>query len=112
MLCLQETDLLVQEVMLAEEQARGLHPHDRWDLSAELEGMHTCVDGIEGERAIDAGQLSQLAVEISNALADLGMLPVQNIPQLLKSAQEVLTTTGLLLERLWEAQTSGASPWD
>jgi DNA-binding winged helix-turn-helix (wHTH) protein len=34
------------------------------------------VDRIWGERTTEAGQLPQLVVEISNVLADLGMLPV------------------------------------
>jgi hypothetical protein len=54
----------------------------------ELEGIHARVDRIGGEHATEARQLSQLVVEISNALADLGMLPIQDIPQLPKSAQE------------------------
>jgi hypothetical protein len=37
---LQETDLEVREMKLAEEQARGLHSFDRRDLSIELEGLH------------------------------------------------------------------------
>jgi hypothetical protein len=41
---------------------------------------------IRSERNTKAGQLSWLVVEISNALADLGMLPVQDIPQLSKLA--------------------------
>jgi hypothetical protein len=73
-------------VILVEEQERDLYPHNGWDLSAELEGIHACVDRIEVERAIEAKQLSWLVVEISNALADLGMLPIQVIPQLPKSA--------------------------
>jgi hypothetical protein len=60
-------DLEVQEAMLVEEQARGLHPFDRQYLSTELEGIRARVDGIEGECATEAVQLSQLVVEISNA---------------------------------------------
>jgi hypothetical protein len=74
----------------------GLHPPDERDLSAELEETRTCVDEIKGERAAEAEQLSQLVVGISNALVDLGMLPIQDIPQLPKSAWEVLTTAGLI----------------
>jgi hypothetical protein len=37
LLCLQEMNLEVQEVILAEEQVCGLHPFDGRDLSAELE---------------------------------------------------------------------------
>jgi hypothetical protein len=53
-----------------------------------------------------------MVMEISNALVDQGMLLIQDIPQLLKSAQKVLTVASLLLERLREAQASGTSPWD
>jgi hypothetical protein len=38
------------------------------------------VDGVEGECATEVRQLSQLVMEISNALVDLGMLPVRDIP--------------------------------
>jgi hypothetical protein len=59
-----------------------------------------------------AGRLSQLVMGISNALVDLGMLPVQDIPELPKSAWEVLTVAGLILECLQEAQASGTDPWN
>jgi hypothetical protein len=42
----------------------------------ELEGIHACVDGIRHERVTEVGQLSQLVMEISNALAVLRMLPI------------------------------------
>jgi hypothetical protein len=67
------------------EHARGLHPFDGRDLSMELVEIRSCVDRIESERSAEARQLSQLVMEISNALVDLGKLPVQDIPQLLKS---------------------------
>jgi hypothetical protein len=70
------------------------------------------VVGIKGERAAEAGKLSQLVVEISNPLVDLGMLPIWDIPQLAKLTQEVLMAASLLLERQREAQASDASPWD
>jgi hypothetical protein len=79
--------------------------------AAEPEETRMCVDGIKGERTAEAEQLSQLVVGIFNALVDLGMLPVQDIPQLLKSVCEVLTVAGLILEDLSEAQTSGAGLW-
>jgi hypothetical protein len=98
--------------MLVEEQARSLHHDHGQDLSTALEGIQPCVDEIEGECAAKAGQLTQLVMGISNALTNLGMLPVQDIPHLPKLAQEVLAATGLLLECLREAQTSDAGPWD
>jgi hypothetical protein len=88
----------VQEAILVEEQAHILHPFDRRDLSVELGEIRAPVVRIEVERAAEVGQLSQLVMEISNALVDLGMLPIQNIHHLPKSVQE--------------AQASGPSPWD
>jgi hypothetical protein len=41
-----------------------------------------------------------LVMGISNALVDLGMLPIRDIPELLKTAQEVLVVAGLILEHL------------
>jgi hypothetical protein len=58
------------------------------------------VDGTKDEHAAEVGQLSQLAMEISNAFVDLEMLLVRDIPQLPKSAQKVLTMASLLLECL------------
>jgi hypothetical protein len=44
LLYLQEIDLEVSEVILAEELERGLHPPDGWDLSAELDKACASVD--------------------------------------------------------------------
>jgi hypothetical protein len=44
------------------------------------------MDRIDGERAVEAKRLSRRVVRIFVVLDDLGMLPFQNIPQLLKSA--------------------------
>jgi hypothetical protein len=66
----------VQEAILAEELVRGLHPLDGQDLSMKLEKICACVDGIKGECATETGQLMQLAVDISNTLVELVMLPV------------------------------------
>jgi hypothetical protein len=46
------------------------------DLSTELDMTRASVDMIDGERAAETERLSQLIVEISNALVDLGMLSV------------------------------------
>jgi hypothetical protein len=52
----------VQEMILAEEQARSLQPSDEQDLSMKPEETRECVDGIESECATEAKQLSQLGV--------------------------------------------------
>jgi hypothetical protein len=92
-------DLEVQEVKLAEEQARVLHSSNRRDLSVELEELRILVARVKDECTTKAGELSRLVMEISNVLIDLGMLPIRDIPQLPKMAQEVLAAVGLTLER-------------
>jgi hypothetical protein len=80
LLSLQEMDLEVREVKVVVEQACGLDSFDGRDLSTELEEIHTCVAGVKDECITEAGKLLKLVVEISNALVDLGMLPIRDIP--------------------------------
>jgi hypothetical protein len=49
---------------------------------------------------------------ISIVLVNLGMLPVYDIPPLLESAREVLSTADLILKHLLEVRASGVGPWD
>jgi hypothetical protein len=77
---LQETDLEVREAKLVEEQAHSLHPFDGWDLPTELEKLHARMAGVDDEHAIEARELLRLVVKISNALVNLGMLLIQDIP--------------------------------
>jgi hypothetical protein len=76
----------VREAKLTEEQACGLYSFDERDLPAELEELHTCVVGVQEERAAEAGELAALVVEASNALVDLGTLHIWEVPQILKKA--------------------------
>jgi hypothetical protein len=90
--------------------ARGM-----WHASLQRVGSVSGTRGDSCAHGRDRGlvvQLSQLVMEISNALVDLGMLPIQNIPYLRKSVWEVLTVASLPLERLREAQASSTIPWD
>jgi hypothetical protein len=50
-------------------------------------------------------------MKISDALVDLGMFPIWDIPEHPKSAQNVLMAAGLVLERLLEEHASDASSW-
>jgi RecA/RadA recombinase len=75
-------DLEVWEVILVESE-HGLRPTDGWVLSVELDKAHVCMDRINGERAAEVEQLSRWFVRSSDVLIDLGMLPIQDIPQLL-----------------------------
>jgi hypothetical protein len=46
-------------------------------------------------------------MEISDALVDQGVFPIQDIPERLKSVQDVLMAVGLILECLREEHASG-----
>jgi hypothetical protein len=98
-----EMDLERLEEKLVEEPKRGLYSFDRRDLSVELEELHERVVGVENEHTAEVMQLSWSVIEISDALVDLGMFPIQDFPAQLRSAQDVLTVTSLVLEHLWQA---------
>jgi hypothetical protein len=101
-------NLEVWETIKAEELERGMYRTDEPDLSAELDKARVRVDRIDNEHAVEVKQLSQWVVRISNIMFDLGLLPIQDIPQLLKSAQEVLLVVDIL-KRLQEVLASDAS---
>jgi hypothetical protein len=65
---------------LTEEQARGHCSFDGRDLSVELEELRGHMAGVESERIAEAVQLSQLVMEISDALVDLGVFAIRYIP--------------------------------
>jgi hypothetical protein len=69
-------------------------------MPTELEKIHVRVAEVENKHTTEAGKLSALAVEASNALVDLGMPPIRDVPQLLKTAKEVLKATCVILEHL------------
>jgi hypothetical protein len=77
-------NLEMREAKLMEEQACGLHSFDGRDLSTKLEECCARVARGEDEHVAEAGKLLTLVMRISNALVDLEMLLIQNIPQLLK----------------------------
>jgi hypothetical protein len=86
-------DLEVREVKLVEEQAH---------VRARVKDEHTA----------EARELSTLVIEASNTLVDHGMLPIRDILQLPKMAQEILKVVGVILERLQEEHASSIGPWD
>jgi hypothetical protein len=71
---------------LTEEQAGGLHSFDGCYLSVGLEELRACMAGVKDERAAKAVELSQLVIEISDALVDLGVFPIWDIFRLSTSA--------------------------
>jgi hypothetical protein len=83
-----------------EEQAHNLHTFDGGDLSAGLEELRLHIVGIEDERDTEVVRLSWVVMEISDALIDLGVFPIWDVPLLSKPAQEVLASASLILEHL------------
>jgi hypothetical protein len=55
---------------------------------------------VEDDRAVEAEHLSQSTMEISNALVDLNVLPIQGIPSQPRSIKDVMATFGPVLEWL------------
>jgi hypothetical protein len=84
---------VVWEVILVEELEHGLHPLDGRDLSAKLDKVHARAGRINGEHTAEV-------VRISCILVDLGMLPIKNISQLLKSCRW-LTSSSSACKKHW-----------
>jgi hypothetical protein len=66
----------------------------------EIEEHCECVAGVENECITEAVHLSWSVMEIFDALVNLGMFPIQDIPTQPRSAQDVLTAASLILECL------------
>jgi hypothetical protein len=98
----QETDLERYEKDLADDQARGLYPPDGGHLATELCKLREHVAKVEDDRVVEAEQLSRSTMEISNALVDLNMFPIQGIPSQPRSVKDVVAAFGLVLEWLRE----------
>jgi hypothetical protein len=75
-----------REKKLAEDQALGLYSFGGRNLSVELEKLCERVARVEDERAIEAVQLSQSVMEISDALVILSVFPIWDVPAQLRSA--------------------------
>jgi hypothetical protein len=64
------------------------------------------------EHVAEPNQLRRQVMRISSVLVDLGMLPVQDIRKLLKSAQEVMPVFDHVLKQIQKVLASGAGLWD
>jgi hypothetical protein len=67
LLGLQETDMEVRKVILADKLEHGLHPPDGLDPSAELDKVCVCVDRITDDRATKAERLSQQVTQVARS---------------------------------------------
>jgi hypothetical protein len=85
---------------LADDQAQGLYPTDRRDLPSEFGKLHERMAKVEDDHAIEAKQLSWSTMEISKALVDLNMLPIQGIPLQPWWVKDAMVAFGLVLEWL------------
>jgi hypothetical protein len=61
---------------LVEEQAQGIYPFDRRDLSVELEELHEHMAGVVIEYAIEFVQLSGTSLRIQSQLRMFWLWPV------------------------------------
>jgi hypothetical protein len=96
---------------VAKEQAPSLYSFDGRDLSVERKELRERVTGVLSKRIVEAVQLSWSVMLISDALVDLGVFPIQDIPAHPKSAQDVMRVVGLILEHLREEHASDVRPW-
>jgi hypothetical protein len=87
LLGLQEMDREVREAIQAVELEHALYPPDGHDLSVELDKAHASVNRMVYDRNTEAEQLSRQVVQVANILVDLGLLPIEDIPQLLNTTQ-------------------------
>jgi hypothetical protein len=69
------------------------------------------VTGAKSECAAEVVHLSWSVMEISDALIDLGVFPIRDIPTHPESAQDVLMVTSLILEHMREEHASGVGAW-
>jgi hypothetical protein len=104
-----DMDLERREEKLVVDQAWGLYSFDGRDLSTELEKLCEHMAEVEDKYTAAAVQLSRSVMEISDALVDLGMFPIRDIPSKPRSTQDVLMVVRLVLEQLWEEDASVAS---
>jgi hypothetical protein len=63
--------------------------------------------GVEDDYITEAEQLSRSVSDISDALVNLNVLPIKEIPSQPWSAKDIMTVFGLVLEQLWEEHGSG-----
>jgi hypothetical protein len=71
-------------------------------LPSELGKLSERVAVVEDDRAAEAEQLSQLTMEISNALVILNVVPIQGIPSQLRLVKDVMVAFTQVLELLRE----------
>jgi chemotaxis protein histidine kinase CheA len=64
--------------------------------------IHEHVAEVEDDRAAEAEQLSRSTMEISNALVNMNMMPIQGIPLQPRMVKDVIAAFTLVLERLHE----------
>jgi hypothetical protein len=84
----------------------GPHPSIGQNLSSELGELQERGGRVRDSRTIEGEQLSRLTMATSDALVDLNVLPIHGITMQPQSAKGVLTTFGLVLERLREVAPS------
>jgi hypothetical protein len=73
----------------------------------ELDKARASVNRTSDDHAVEAERLSRQVVQVASILVDLGLLLVEDIPQLPKTAQRVLLAVTLILKCLhWSMELS------
>jgi hypothetical protein len=88
-------DLKGPKAALVEAQARAHNLWDNQDLLAELVELRDCLGGVLVYRVTEAEVLTALVADISTVLVDLGLAPIQGIPQVPNKARVVLKAMGV-----------------
>jgi hypothetical protein len=70
------------------------------------------VHGVADNWAAEAECLSRQLAWVAKVLIDLGLLPIEDMPQLPQMARDALPAVTLVVERLQEVLDFGTGPWD
>jgi hypothetical protein len=65
---------------------------------SELGKLHERVAKVEEDHVVEARHLSRSTMEISNALVDQNVMPIQGIPSRPWSIKDVMAAFGLVME--------------
>jgi hypothetical protein len=105
-------DLEVHEVILVEELEHDLHHLEGRDLPLELYKARAWANEIADNRVGKVERQSRKLVQVAGVLINLGLPPIEDIPQLPKIVWDTLVAVALILEHLQGALDSGTGLWN
>jgi hypothetical protein len=105
-------DLEVHEVILVEELEHDLHHLEGRDQPLELYKACAWANEIADNRVAKVERQSRQLVQVAGVLINLGLPPIEDIPQLPKIVWDTLVAVALILEHLQGALDSGTGLWN